>query len=461
MSELYPPQIESYISKIESHLYSPTRPPLPEPIRLDLHTFLADIDPSVYLPDASQRLLAKIADIDRNASGTADTLLALGTLITKDDTLTASDLESFEDMARSITPSALLSRSPKDHQNKFVYILNAIRTARELSLQSTLEPLPLSAIILKFREMLTPESEPFRGHSVGFELEFFSASSSSSDSQKREVPIGPFTTIPSAARGLECADAITALDRNGNQTNLHVNIGETEEQKKNYDEHANLYHDVLSVLAYIANSASRNIIVKNKKFAECDSFNYKSEDTNCFTDEHGRKQVGRLELKSLCLAPDADHQLLVDIVEIMWHLQDDPRHPARAEVLRRNLRWIFKAAAIDINAVPIVKNFNSDFIHGDLTEKQKIELDEYYSDFGEIDRRNNVLMGRQIIYREPIKYYLRQFLNGEEPAALRHTVIKELIIPLRRHYEKEIAPLYRDPDDIAQRRAASLQRCDW
>lgn len=70
-------------------------------------------------------------------------------------------------------------------------------------------------------------------------------------------------------------------------------------------------------------------------------------------------------------------------------------------------------------------------------------------------------MGRQIIYREPIKYYLRRFLNGEEPAALRHTVIKELIIPLRRHYEKEIAPLYRDPGDIAQRRAASLQRCDW
>lgn len=166
MSELYPPQIESYISKIESHLYSP-RPKFPEPIRLDLHKFLADIDRSVYLPDASQRLLAKIADIDRNASGTAGTLLALGTLITKDDTLTASDLERFEDMARSITASALLSRSPKDHQNKFVYILNAIRTARELSLQSTLEPLPLSAIILKFRDMLTPESaqecNPSRG----------------------------------------------------------------------------------------------------------------------------------------------------------------------------------------------------------------------------------------------------------------------------------------------------------
>jgi hypothetical protein len=417
----------------------------------DIESYLMRILPDqLYLPDAGRKALATLVTIDGANAGTDNSLLPVLEEISKNHPLTASDLETLEQIANSITAVAVAVKGAlPNNQVRVKYAIKAIaavmgraagarkeseenseeqelhlgpftcRESAEKSLEiaddltSNVSSASLSSILCKFRDMLAVEQVPYTGHSVGFEIEFRSG---------------------------------TCSDEDGDLNTLHPNVGLTATQLANYKQNQAICDSIFDMLSYMANSAARNIVVQNKIFHHIVDeygtpqrkapYQFKVDamrDLACLENQKNKEkkkegavksefepQIGRLELKRFCLARDADRKMVSLGIEAVWYALDDPK---LAEILERDLKSILAAAAIDMSEVPVVRIPSQDNIKYDkLSADDWRRIDDWSSDFGVIGQVDNQLKGRQVEYREVINYYLKEFNNCNQVVAVKKAV---------------------------------------
>ena len=417
----------------------------------DIESYIKRILPDQpNLPQAGRKTLATLIAIDANEAGTTSSLFLPLEQIGKNHALTAFDVEMFGEIANSIAAVAVkseqLASAEASAQQGVRFAVNAIRDVRKASCRSSASPASLSSIIGKFRDMLAVEQTPYTGNSVGYEVELLSdGPDEDGDSEQREVHLGPFTCRESAEKSLHIARELTCLDEDGNLSTVHASLGLTKTQLTNYQnpKYRADYDTMFSIISYMANSAARNVAVRNKIFhyneilPECNAAYQNKTDAvrdlaflenekNKEKSESGaikpefETQIARLEWKSLCVAPDADDELVSHGIESAWYTLDDPK---LAKPLANGLKSILTAAAIDMSNVPVVRPPRQGNIRYDaLTAEELRRVDDWSVDFGYIDKNDNQLKGRQVEYREVINYYLKEFNNCNEAAALPQAV---------------------------------------
>ena len=395
----------------------------------------------VDLHEDGREGLARLVTIDGNHAGTKSSFFPVLEDISKIHRLTDSDLKMLGEIADSIAAVTVKSDSGDEHL-RVQCALQAIRavarkacaterseedsellevhlgpfTCRESAekslqiaddLTSSVSPASLSNIIGKFRDMLAVEQVPYTGHSVGFEVEFFSGCSLST---------------------------------------LHPNFGLTATQLANYKQNQRTYDSIFDMHSYMANSAARNIVVQNKLFhrisdeyatrdgkvkyqckidgirdlAILEKQKYKEKKPTGEVKSEFERQVGRLELKPFCLGRGANREMVTLGIEAVWYSLDDA---ALAETLDKDWKSILAAAAIDMSEVPVIWDLQHENINYDILSAEKWRaIDVWTVDFGYIDTEDNQLKGRQVEYREVINYYLKEFNSCNQVVASRKAV---------------------------------------
>ncbi len=207
---------------------------------------------------------------------------------------------------------------PLDENVAFVsQAFNALRKV----FQGDTEKTHPRAILQSFLSMLgTQEGD------LGYELEF-------NEDDNHEVRCGPFSHPDKIMASLRCAQTLTEIS--DVRSSLHLNFGLTKEQLQNIMKNEKTYKAIARKVAYLANSADRNLYLENNFGDKYRAIELHGSVDNDDTDNTLR----RLECREFCIDKGADFTILRPFIDAMRIAINDPE---KAQELNQSLNVIFK-----------------------------------------------------------------------------------------------------------------------